>query len=112
VDGDEGAVDDPWFPPVGRWRAEQVSEVRCEAVDDAVHCGVGDVEQRRDLPRGQVGSVGEHERKDPVGEGQGPRASAAGVRTPVPQLLDEPAELAAGQPGPGPEVNCRAVGEP
>jgi hypothetical protein len=46
-------------------------------------------------PRRQVREVGQHEEKDPVGERERPGAAAAGVRAPVPQLLDEPAELAA-----------------
>jgi hypothetical protein len=57
VGGDEGAVDDPRFAPVRRWRAGQ----RGEAVDDAVYGGVGDVEECRELLPREVRAGGQGE---------------------------------------------------
>jgi hypothetical protein len=80
VDGDRGAVDDPQFPLVGWWRAEEFGEVGCQPVDDAVHGGVGDAEECCELLHGQVRPGGRDEQQDPVGETQSPGTPAAGVR--------------------------------
>ena len=72
VDGDQGAVDDPRFRPVGWWRAGEFGEVGFRPVGDAVHGGVGDAEECCELLPGQVRAVGRDEQRDPVGETRTP----------------------------------------
>jgi hypothetical protein len=112
VDGDEGALDAPRFPAVGRWRTQKVGGVRCGPVDDAVDGRAGNPERRGALLQGRVRAVGRDRKQDPVGEPERPAAASAGVRAGCPELPDEPVALPAGGPGPGNEVNWRAAGEP
>jgi hypothetical protein len=78
VDGDQRAVDDPPFAPVGGWWSEELGE-RFSLTRDGPVCGsVQDAAKRTELLHGEVGPVGEDDKKGPgrrtvvPGAGPGP----------------------------------------
>lgn len=99
----EGAIDDQdglgtVLPPRRREREE-----RAQPVDDPVHGGGADPEQRRELPHREVGSVVRRHQQHPIGQRQRPLPALDPIRNQLPapalDLGHQPPERPRRQPG-------------